>query len=184
MAFRPNCSNCPCARWDCTRVFLCKPVSAHPLGVCRIVCNRVCCGVNGAPRTSRSHTPPSLAHAPTGRGLNSGGATHVSYIRTGVESAVEVGSHSLAPACNSTGRWTAGKASKLSFLPDWADSLAGLPASETNGQLGLALTVSVTAYGGGRSAVGSRMLAENVSGFMVAMRRDPRVSAVELQNYP
>lgn len=74
--------------------------------------------------------------------------------------------------------------SKLSFLPDWADSLAGLPASETNGQLGLALTVSVTAYGGGGSAVGSRMLAENVSGFMVAMRRDPRVSAVELQNYP
>lgn len=74
--------------------------------------------------------------------------------------------------------------SKLSFLPEWADSLAGLPASETNGQLSLTLTVSVTAYGGGRSAVGSRMLAENVSGFMVAMRRDPRVSAVELQNYP
>jgi hypothetical protein len=74
--------------------------------------------------------------------------------------------------------------SKLSSLPDWADSLAGLPANERSGQLGLALNLSVTAYGGGRSALESRMLAENVSAFMVATRRDPRVSTVELQKYP
>jgi hypothetical protein len=73
----------------------------HIPSVCRTVYNPLCRGVNGAPRPSRSQTPPSLAHAPTGHGLNSGGATHVSYIRTGVESAVEVGSHSLAPDCNS-----------------------------------------------------------------------------------
>lgn len=62
-------------------------------------------------------------HAPTGLGLNSGGATHVSCIRAGVESAIEVGSHSLASACNSTGRWTAGKGDNS--VSEWHDTTAG-----------------------------------------------------------
>jgi hypothetical protein len=74
--------------------------------------------------------------------------------------------------------------SKLRFMPNWAYSLER-PTMETDGRLTLALTVSDTAFGGKRaSARQSKMLAENVSGFMVVMRRDPRVSSVELRREP
>jgi len=74
--------------------------------------------------------------------------------------------------------------SKLRFMPNWAYSLER-PTREADGRLTLALTVSDTAFGGKRaSARQSEMLAENVSGFMVVMRRDPRVSSVELRRQP
>jgi hypothetical protein len=71
--------------------------------------------------------------------------------------------------------------SRLRFMPNWADSL-DRPRREADGGWALTLIVSDTAFGGKRaSALQSKMLAENVSGFMVAMRHDPRVSSVELQ---
>lgn len=74
--------------------------------------------------------------------------------------------------------------SKLHFMPNWTDSLER-PTREAEGGWTLALTVSDTAFGGkGASARQSKMLAENVSGFMVVMRRDPRVSSVELRRQP
>jgi hypothetical protein len=66
--------------------------------------------------------------------------------------------------------------SKLPFLPYWSDSLEREPME-------LALRISDTAYRRGETSPGrSKMLADDVSAFMVFMRRDPRVSSVELQS--
>ena len=66
--------------------------------------------------------------------------------------------------------------SKLPFLPYWSDSLE-------REQMELALNISDTAYRRGETSPRrSKMLADDVSAFMVLMRRDPPVSSVELQS--
>lgn len=67
---------------------------------------------------------------------------------------------------------------KLQFLPWWSDSLEREPT-------GIVLTISDKAYRRGETSPQRRkMLADDVSSFMVIMRRDPRISSVELQHQP
>lgn len=75
--------------------------------------------------------------------------------------------------------------SRFPFLPDWSESLSRILPTQSDSRAGLVLTISSSAYGSKRaSATESKMLADNVSAFMVRMRRDPRVSSIELQTQP
>ncbi|MGA8274536.1 MAG: hypothetical protein WB919_23470 [Candidatus Sulfotelmatobacter sp.] len=73
--------------------------------------------------------------------------------------------------------------SKLSFLPDWSDAMERVPSVGTIESMGLALNIDDTVYSRAeKSPLARRMLADAVSAFMVWMRRDSRVSSVELQS--
>jgi hypothetical protein len=71
--------------------------------------------------------------------------------------------------------------SKLSFLPNWCDSLTPLSGGEPKG---VELSISDEYYRGANDQMGRKMLAKDVSAFIVAIRRDHRVSSVEVESRP
>jgi hypothetical protein len=75
--------------------------------------------------------------------------------------------------------------SKVPFLPWWSDSLEHVSVTGASVPVGLALNISDTAYRRGETSPRrSKMLADDVSAFIVLMRRDPRVLSVELKSQP
>lgn len=78
--------------------------------------------------------------------------------------------------------------SKLPFLPDWSDSLYRLAAAGNKGP-GLVLNINRGSFHDPReppagSRMADQMLEQDVSAFMVKMRRDRQVSSIELQVQP